>query len=84
MGRSIDISTRTTEATLMVMGFAEDVPCPVPIAIDGEPRTGSGDVMLQWIHPLPTDVEALVPLRDERFELEDQDEQTQNPDGDPA
>ena len=82
MGRSLDISTRTTEATLMVLGFAEDVPCPVPIAIDGEIRAGSGDVMLQWIHPLPVDVEALVPLRDERFDPED--EQDSETDGDPA
>ena len=66
----------------MVMGFAEDVPCPVPIAIDGDIRSGSGVVMLQWIHPLPIDVEALVPLRDQRFDPEDQD-QTET-DGDPA
>ena len=82
MGRSIDRSSRTIEANLMVMGFAEDVPCPVPIAIDGDIRSGSGVVMLQWIHPLPIDVEALVPLRDQRFDPEDQD-QTET-DGDPA
>ena len=82
MGRSLDISTRTTEPSLIALGFAENVPCPVPIAIDEEPRTGNGDVMLQWIHPLPVDVEALVPLRDERFDPVQ--EQNSEPDGDPA
>ncbi|MCP4836216.1 MAG: hypothetical protein GY895_15790 [Phycisphaera sp.] len=77
MGRSIDVSTRTTESTLLVLGFAENVPCPVPITVDGERRTGNGDVMLQWIHPLPIDVEAMVPPRDQRF---DPREET---DGDP-
>jgi hypothetical protein len=38
--------------------------------------------MLQWIHPLPVDVEALVPLRDERFDPVQQ--QNSEPDGDPA
>jgi hypothetical protein len=80
MARSVDLSSRATEGTLTVLAFAKDVPCPVPIAIDGEVRPGSGEVMLQWIHPLPVDVEAMVPPRAERFDRVD----VVNSEGDPA
>ena len=74
--RSIDLSRRLGEPNLVLTAFAEGVPCPVPIEIDGEERDGTGTVMLRWIHPLPVDVEALVPPRDERFDPPTEDGST--------
>jgi hypothetical protein len=52
LGSEIDRSRFFTEPTLMVVAFANNVPSPVPMSIDGRTPTSSGKVMLQWIHPL--------------------------------
>ena len=81
LARSIDISRRLAEPNLVILAFADQAPCPVPITIDGEPRTGTGLVLLQWIHPLPVDVEAMVPARDEQFDLKPVDDDINPKDG---
>ena len=68
LARSIDLSRRLVEPNLVIMAFAYDAPCPVPITINGELQAGEGIVMLQWIHPLPVDVDLMVPERDEQFD----------------
>ncbi len=55
LGSEIDRSRFFTEPTLMVIAFAQNAPSPVPISIDGRMPASSGRVMLQWIHPLPSD-----------------------------
>ncbi len=71
LGRSLDLSRDLSEPCLVVLGLAEDAPCPVPISIDGEPAEGPGLVLLQWVHPLPSDVQLLVPPRPEIFDLDE-------------
>jgi hypothetical protein len=61
---SIDRSRWLGEACLIVVAFAENVPCPLPLTIDGETPKSDGRVMVQWIHPLQSatieeDVEAI-------------------------
>ena len=81
LARSIDISRRLAEPNLVILAFADQSPCPVPITIDGETKPGEGLVLLQWIHPLPVDVEAMVPDRDEQFDLEPTDDDLNPKDG---
>ena len=52
LGRDIDRSRFFTESSLMIVAFANEVPSPVPMTIDGRIPSSSGRVMLQWIHPL--------------------------------
>lgn len=52
LGRAIDRSRQFSESCLLIVAFAEDVPCPVAISVDGELPQTKGRVMLQWIHPL--------------------------------
>lgn len=52
LGQAIDQTRHFSEGCLLVFAFAKDVPCPVPISIDGENPRSEGRVMLQWIHPL--------------------------------
>ncbi|MCH2162183.1 MAG: hypothetical protein MK085_09965 [Phycisphaerales bacterium] len=65
LGRSIDLSRHFGEPGLVVIAFADDVPNPVPISIDGREGSSVGRVMLHWLHPLRSakieeDVEALA------------------------
>ena len=65
LGRNFDLSRHFSEPCLLVIAFAEDVPNPVPISIDGREGSSEGRVMLHWLHPLPSaniveDVEALA------------------------
>lgn len=62
---AIDRSRWLGEACLIVVAFAENVPCPLPITVDGETPQSNGRVMVQWIHPLQSatideDVEAIA------------------------
>ncbi|MEE2972900.1 MAG: hypothetical protein VX672_07230, partial [Planctomycetota bacterium] len=67
MARGMDLSRRLTEPNLVLLATAAETPNPIPVEIEGEDRPGTGLVLLQWIHPLPVDVERLVPQRAERF-----------------
>jgi hypothetical protein len=65
LGWSIDQTRRFGEACLLVVAFADNVPCPLPITVDGERPASIGRVMLQWIHPLHSasmkeDIDALA------------------------
>ena len=58
LGQSIDQSRQFSQSCLLIVAFAEDVPSPVAISIDGEESPSTGRVMLQWIHPLrPSNIE---------------------------
>ena len=76
LGRGLDLSRHLSEPSLVVIALASSAPCPVPIAVDGEELPGEGDVLLQWIHPLPVDVDWLVPPRPTWFDRPDESEES--------
>ncbi len=58
MAREIDLSPWFTRPCLIVTGFLENSPAPVPLTIDGEPaETSDGLTFVRWIYPLPLDDE---------------------------
>ncbi len=67
LGRNLDLSRALSEPCVVILAIAKDAPCPVPINIDGELVEGDGTVLLQWVHPLPSDVDLLVPPRPDVF-----------------
>jgi hypothetical protein len=56
-GRELDLSAWFARPCVVVMGFVDDVPIPVPLTVDGERVGGRGTVMMRWVLPLETDVE---------------------------
>lgn len=67
LGRDLDLSQQVAEPSLLVLARAAGVPCPVPISVDGRELPGEGTVLLQWVHPLPAELEWLVPPRPDGF-----------------
>ena len=57
IGRELDLSPWFTRPCVIVMGFLEGVPSPVPLRVDGsdEPPSSTGLTMVRWIYPLPLD-----------------------------
>lgn len=68
LGRDLDLSHRLGEPVVAVLGFADGVPSPIPIELNGETEAGTGTVLLQWLHPLPVDIDRLVPPRPRWFD----------------
>lgn len=73
LGQELDLSRHLSEPMLLVLAFADNVPNPIPISIDGDDIGGVGTVLLQWLHPLPIDVDRLVPARPKWFDRLDSD-----------
>ncbi len=69
LGRDLDLSRHLVEPGVVVLAFAEEAPCPVPIDVDGTRLEGEGTVLLQWIHPLPSEPSFLVPPRPSDFDV---------------
>lgn len=64
MGRELDLSAWLTRPCVIVTGFIEDGPCPIPLRVDGEPATSTGTVMVRLILPLDVPGQGSVrPLR---------------------
>ena len=55
LGRELDLSAWFNRPCLIIMGFLEGAPCPVPLRIDGEGNlpVANGLTMVRWIYPLP-------------------------------
>ncbi len=68
LGRDLDLSRHLCEPGVVVLAFAEEAPCPVPLRIEGERVRSEGTVILQWVHPLWPDIDRLVPPRPAIFE----------------
>ena len=68
LGRDLDVSHRLSEPTILILAFADAVPSPIPIEIDGEDQGGVGTVLLQWLHPLPIEIDQMVPRRPKWFD----------------
>jgi hypothetical protein len=63
LGRELDLSPWFTRPCLIVTGFLDAQPLPVPLTLDGEPAASTGTVMVRWVLPLPAeDAGAVAPL----------------------
>ena len=63
LGRELDLSAWFTRPCLIVTGFLDDQPLPVPLALDGDRTESRGRIMVRWILPLPAeDAGAVAPL----------------------
>jgi len=64
MARELDLSPWLVRPCVIVTGFLEDEPCPIPIRIDGESAESQGLVMVRFIVPLEVaDQGSVRPLR---------------------
>ena len=60
-GRDLDLSVWLTRPCLIIMGFVEEAPSPMPVLINGEPpENNSGLTMVRWIYPLPLEADEIV------------------------
>ncbi len=53
LGRELDLSTWFTSPCLVVIGYLEGPPSPVPLLVNGEKPAGGGLTVVRWIYPLP-------------------------------
>jgi hypothetical protein len=67
LGRELDLSMWFTRPCIMLIGYVENSPMPVPLRLNNndEPPPSSGLTIVRWIFPLPLDEEAAF---DEVFE----------------
>ena len=54
-GRELDLSGWFTRPCLIVIGYLENTPIPIPLRVNGdeEPPSSEGLTMIRWIYPLP-------------------------------
>ena len=55
LGRELDLSAWFTRPCLIVTGFLDAQPLPVPLTLDGDPVPSTGTVMVRWVLPLPAE-----------------------------
>ncbi len=57
IGRELDLSAWFTRPCVIILGYLEDSPCPIPLRVDGRaPKTAPGSLtIVRWIYPLPLD-----------------------------
>jgi hypothetical protein len=70
LGRELDLSPWFSRPCLIIIGFLEGAPSPVPLSIDDEsnlPVSGSRTIV-RWVYPLPLDEKFAFP---EAFEEEE-------------
>ncbi len=60
VGRELDLSVWFTRPCLIVIGYLEDSPTPVPLKVDGETPRSTGLTVVRWIYPLPLDQEKII------------------------
>ena len=61
MFRELDLSAWLNRPCLIVIGFMQEVPTPIPLRVDGKPApVNTGLVMVRWILPLPVDEDYLT------------------------
>jgi hypothetical protein len=66
LGRELDLSPWFARPCIIVTGFLDNVPLPIPLQVDGEtPRSDEGSrVVVRWIYPLPVDESIAFPIAD--------------------
>jgi hypothetical protein len=55
-GYGLDLSRWMSQPCIIVIGLLKDVPCPVPVTIDGRDeaaKINKGAVVVRWVYPLP-------------------------------
>ena len=55
LGRELDLSPWFSRPCLILIGYLEDSPTPVPIQVDGTTPRSNGLTIVRWIYPLPVD-----------------------------
>ncbi|MCH7571742.1 MAG: hypothetical protein IH891_02370 [Planctomycetes bacterium] len=62
LGRELDLSAWFTRPCVIILGYLEDSPCPIPLRVDGKPpATAPGSLtIVRWIYPLPLDEAKVV------------------------
>lgn len=53
MGRELDLSQWFTGPCLIVIGYLQSSPTPVPIRVDGRAPASDGLTVVRWVYPLP-------------------------------
>ena len=53
LGREFDLTALLKLRRVIIIGYLEDAPLPVPLTINGRECEGSGWVMVRWISPIP-------------------------------
>ena len=63
IGRELDLSAWFSRPCVIILGYLEDSPCPIPLRVDGKPpATAPGSLtIVRWIYPLPLDEAKVVP-----------------------
>lgn len=61
LAREADLSPWLTRPCVIVMGFLDEAPSPVPISVEGETIAGVGTTVYRWIHPLDWPLDLAVP-----------------------
>jgi hypothetical protein len=60
LGRELDLSVWFTRPCLIVIGYLDGAPTPVPLRVDGRPPAGDGLTVVRWVYPLPLDEAQVV------------------------
>ncbi len=83
IARDVDISKWFTRPCLIVYGLMESDTSPLPLRVDGDAVDATGEIVLRWILPLPSDNDAqdiVPPARHEREPtIPEQTESTEQP-----
>lgn len=53
IGRSIDLSGWFNRPCVIIMGYLENSPLPLPLRVNGEAPESEGLTIVRWIYPLP-------------------------------
>lgn len=61
LAREGDLSPWFAGPCLIIVGFLEETPCPVPISVEGAAVNGSGMTVFRWICPLDGPADLVVP-----------------------
>jgi len=60
LARELDLSPWFARPCVIVIGFLDNAPCPLPLTIDGATASSNGDVMVRFILPLPCEAAGIV------------------------
>jgi hypothetical protein len=64
LGRELDLSAWFTRPCVIVIGYLDAAPTPVPLLVDGRRPASDGLTVVRWVYPLPLDEAQLVEAPD--------------------